>query len=429
MRRQLIIQTIAVTLMVALAFIVPLALLVRIQAADSALATAEREAENVARSMALRAPAELDETDLAGLVSRLGPAYEVSIVYADDRTLGAEVDSGEELSAALLGSASRGAVPGGGAVYLPVIDATGKTSVVRVFVSQSAMSEGVARSWLILGILGSVLIAIAVVVADRLGRTVVRPVTELSRSAKDLGSGDVGARVDPDGPREIHELGVQFNRLAGQIDHLLIAERESAADLSHRLRTPMTALRLDVESLQESEAKERLLDDLSGLERTVDFVIDQARRGAIENLPSQRVDIAAVSDERVAFWLPLAEDQGRKLSRRRSSGSAFVAMTHDEAEVLLDALIANVFAHTDEGVSFEVTVVVREDDVLISVEDNGPGFVDDGVLERGRSESSSGLGLDIARRSSQAAGGDLRVGSSRRLGGAMVAIRLPLTSP
>ena len=72
--------------------------------------------------------------------------------------------------------------------------------------------------------------------------------------------------------------------------------------------------------------------------------------------------------------------------------------------------------------------VVRTDDVLLAIEDGGQGLPDLGVLERGRSHgSSSGLGLDIARRSTEAAGGDFRVGTSRKLGGALIAIRLPLT--
>ncbi|MGD2101557.1 MAG: HAMP domain-containing sensor histidine kinase [Acidimicrobiia bacterium] len=427
MRRQLTLQAAAVTAMVALAFVVPLALLVRDQAADSALAAAERHAENVARSMALRAPLPLDSQDLAGLAPAGGIPYEVSIVSSDLEVVGAPVPNDEDLSAALQGTAARMPVPGGGVVYLPVIGQDGSTSVVRVFVPESEMRAGVARSWLILAVLGLALVLIAVLIADWIGRTIVRPVSELSSSAAKLGSGDLGARVTPEGPAEIRGLGVEFNRLAEQIDRLLLTEREAAADLSHRLRTPLTALRLDAESLQESEGRERVLDDLASLERTVDFVIDQARRGARDALPSERVDLVDVSAGRVAYWRPLAEEQGRDVMAETSGDEAIVAMDRDDAEVMLDALIGNVFAHTPEGTPLGVAVVIRDDDVLIAVEDGGPGFPDESVLERGRSQSSSGLGLDIARRSAVAAGGDLRVGVSRRLGGALVAVRLPLT--
>jgi len=428
MRRQLSLQAAAVTLMVALAFVVPLAILVKDQAADGAFTGAERQAENVARSMALRAPLPLDEADLAGLTTGGGVSHEISIVYPDGTVVGAPVPPGEDISAAQDGTAGRVLVSDGGVVYLPVIGSDGATSVVRVHVPQGEMTAGVGRAWLILAALGAALVLIAVLIADWIGRSIVRPVADLSDSAAKLGAGDLGARVTPDGPAEIHGLGVEFNRLAGQIDQLLLSEREAAADLSHRLRTPMTALRLDVEALEEGEARERVVDDLAALERTVDYVIEQARRGSRTSLPTERVDIAAVSRDRLAFWGPLAEDQGRQVLAATPGASAVVAMDEDEATVMLDALIGNVFAHTPEGAPLGLSLLVRDDDILIAVEDGGPGFPDAGVLERGRSEGSSGLGLDIARRSAVAAGGDLRVGSSKRLGGSLVAIRLPLAS-
>jgi signal transduction histidine kinase len=308
-----------------------------------------------------------------------------------------------------------------------VIGENGETSVVRVFVPDSELGQGVSRSMQILIGLGLALVVIAILIADGIGRTIVRPVAALSQSAAKLGSGDLGARVEPDGPAEIRGLGEEFNRLAGQIDRLLISEREAAADLSHRLRTPLTALRLDAEAVEDGPPRDRLLDDLATLERTVDFVIDQARRGARTGLTTARVDIVAVVEERLAFWRPLAEDQGRKVSLALSVTEAMVAMDGDDAVVMLDALIENVIAHTPEGASLEVTLMAREDDVLIAIEDGGPGLPDDNVFERGRSEgASSGLGLDIARKAALGAGGDMRLGSSRRLGGALVAIRLPL---
>ena len=87
------------------------------------------------------------------------------------------------------------------------------------------------------------------VAADRVARGVVRPVADLAHTAERLGAGDLDARVEPAGPPEIVEVGHTLNRLAGRIVELLAAERELVADLSHRLRTPITALRLDAEAL------------------------------------------------------------------------------------------------------------------------------------------------------------------------------------
>jgi signal transduction histidine kinase len=429
MRKRLILQAAAVTSMVVLAFIVPLAVLVGDFAADRALVGAEREAENVARLMAIRDSASPTVAELEALLPPEDIPYQVSIVTPDGAVVGPDVPDTENLDEARSGRAYRAEVAGGQSIYVPVIGADGATSVIRVFVPTSELRGGVTRSWLTLAGLGVTLVAIAILIADWIGRGIVRPVAELSATAERLGSGDLTARVEPGGPEEIQAVGIEFNRLAAQIDRLLEMEREAAADLSHRLRTPLTALRLDAEGLAQDASTDRLLDDLDALERTVDYVIDQARSGTRSGLPSTRVDIGSIVSDRVGFWRVLAEDQGRDLQSDLSLGPAMVAMGGDEASAMLDALLGNVFAHTPEGAAIAVTSVIRSDDVLLAVEDGGPGLPDIGVLERGRSHgSSSGLGLDIARRSAEAAGGDFRVGTSRRLGGAMIAIRLPLTS-
>lgn len=429
MRKRLILQAAAVTSMVVLAFIVPLAVLVSDFAADRALVGAEREAESIARLMAIQDPSQSGISDLEALLPRGVSAYQVSIVSPDGTVVGSPVPATEDLEEARSGRAYRSVVPDGEAVYVPVIGSDGATSIIRVFVPRSELRAGVSRSWLTLAGLGVALIAIAVLIADWIGRGIVRPVEELSATAERLGSGDLTARVEPDGPEEIQAVGVEFNRLATQIDRLLIMEREAAADLSHRLRTPLTALRLDAEALPRGHVADRLLDDLDDLERTVDFVIDQARSGSKSGLPTARTDIASIVADRVAFWRVLAEDQGRDLHSDLTTDAAVAAIESEDASVMLDALLENVFAHTPEGSPIAITSLVRADDVLLAVEDGGPGLPDIGVLERGRSHgSSSGLGLDIARRAAEAAGGDLRAGTSRRLGGAMIAIRLPLTT-
>ena len=428
MRRRLILQAAAVTSMVVLAFIVPLAVLVGDLAADRALVGAEREAENIARLIAIRDVTSPTVTELDALIPTGDLPYEISIVTPDGAVAGSPVPETENLDEARSGRAFRSVVPGGQSLYIPVISGDGETSVIRVFAPASELRRGVTRSWLTLGALGVTLVGIAILIADWIGRGIVRPVAELSATAERLGSGDLTARVRPGGPEEIQAVGVEFNRLATRIDRLLVTEREAAADLSHRLRTPLTALRLDAEALPADSNAERLLEDLDALEKTVDYVIDQARIGSANAMPTARVDIGSVVADRVAFWRVLAEDQGRDVTAELGTGAAVVALAADDASAMLDALLGNVFAHTPEGAPISITSVVRSDDVLVAVEDGGPGLPDLGVLERGRSHgSSSGLGLDIARRSIESAGGDFRIGTSRRLGGAMIAIRLPLT--
>ena len=145
------------------------------------------------------------------------------------------------------------------------------------------MRAGVTRTWLVLGGLGLVLLLLALLVADRLARSLTRPVTDLAATAHRLSAGDLSARTTPTGPAEVREVGTAVNRLAGRIGELLAAEREAAADLAHRLRTPLTALRLDVEGLPAGD-RERLLADVDAVSRGIDDVISEARRTTREGL-------------------------------------------------------------------------------------------------------------------------------------------------
>ena len=112
------------------------------------------------------------------------------------------------------------------------------------------LDAGVWRAWArARGRWPSTLFVLSLVVADRLARSMTRPITELALTAERLGRGDLAARVEPAGPDEVREVGPALNRLAARISELLTRERESVADLSHRLRTPVTALRLDAEAL------------------------------------------------------------------------------------------------------------------------------------------------------------------------------------
>ncbi len=245
-------MSVAVTAMVVLAFLVPMFILVSDLARDSAISTAERDAELLARVLSVLTV----EQDVESAVSTVGEErisdVNGSIIVPTGQVFGLPTPEAEEedLSLAAAGSSFVAAVEDGAAVYVPVLTPDGSTSVVRVFVSDESMRAGVTKSWLILGLLGIALVAIAAWVADRLGRSLVEPVRELSQTATLLSEGDLSARVQPTGPAEIQEVGLELNRLASQIGRLLQDERETAADLAHRLRTPLTASRLTIDGLE-----------------------------------------------------------------------------------------------------------------------------------------------------------------------------------
>jgi signal transduction histidine kinase len=349
----------------------------------------------------------------------------LTLVLPNGSVVGRAVPTDEDLSGPRDGAAGSQAVTGGVAVYVPVLTSDGEILVVRNFVPDDDLTRNVARSWLTLGGLAIVLVGVAVGVANWLGRSMVKPVEELSSAASKLSEGHLDTRVTPSGPPELASVGAEFNHLAQRVTELLQQERETAADLSHRLRTPLTAARLNAESLPSGAMREQLLDDLAELERTVDHVITEARRPTREE--REPADIAQIVGERATFWQALAEEQAR-------STEVFIATVEplwcqgDEASITaaVDALIGNVFSHTDEGVQYSITLEAIDGEAVFCVQDEGPGFASDDAAARGHSGAgSTGLGLDIARRTAEASGGTFETSSSPS-GGASVTIRLPI---
>lgn len=422
MRRQVALLVMATTSLVLLAFLVPLGLLIRTMAEDRATAQGVQEAQSLAALVAtVRDPAEL-----APLVQLADQRSEraVSVVLPTGRVLGTPLPDGSALLAlASAGRSFTAQAAGGRAVYVPV-DGEGGRAVVRSFVPTELLRRGVARAVTLLVGLGVGLLILGVAVADRLARGTVRQVTALARTTHDLAEGDLTARVEPGGPMEVRKVGEAVNRLGERIGELLAAERESVADLSHRLRTPLTALRLDAGSLRDEDEASRITLGVEALERTVDEVIRSARRPVREGLRA-RCDAVAVVRERAAFWHVLADDQHREFAVVLHATRLDVRLVPEDLAAAIDALLGNVFAHTPEGSAVDVSVAALYDSAVVEVADRGPGLPRT-AMQRGRSGTgSTGLGLDIAQRTAEAAGGRL-VLDERPAGGARVALLLPL---
>jgi signal transduction histidine kinase len=267
----------------------------------------------------------------------------------------------------------------------------------------------VTQAWLILAGLGIILLALGVAVADRLVGTVTRPIGDLARVSHALAAGDLDTRASPAGPPEVREVAAGLNHLAGRIRDLIWQEREQVADLSHRLRTPLTALRLEVEAMGDSEDPEaRLLRQVQTLEQAVTSLIEDARTRS--HTPGS-CDATEVITQRIAFWSILANDQGRAMDSELAAGPLPVGVAAAELTACLDALIGNVFAHTPQGTSFSVRLQPRTGGgALLCVTDTGPGFAHADLVRRGASGGrSTGLGLDIARQAAEASGGALTI--------------------
>ncbi|MFJ8312888.1 MULTISPECIES: sensor histidine kinase [unclassified Streptomyces] len=442
MRWALVRICLTVTVMVVAAFAVPLGAVVQQMARDRAFTNAERQAATIGPALSITT----DRQQLGkALASTQAGAQEWMAVHmprdpaAPDGTgweLGtSRARAGDVETAQAHGQVARAAVPGGWVVLQPTALGTGRMAVVEVFVPTAEVTAGVGTAWLVLAGVAAALVVGSVAVADRLGVRMVRPAERLARAAHELGEGHLETRVPETGPAELRAAAMAFNSMADQVLQLLAAERELAADLSHRLRTPLTVLRLNAASLGQGQAAEQTRAAVEQLEHEVDTIIRTARE---QRPPTQSAgsesggcDLAEVIRERMDFWSALAEDEGREAHLAGVSEPIHLPVSRAELTAALDAMLGNIFRHTPVGTAFAVDVHRGDGMVILLVSDAGEGIPDpDRALLRGNDgaqQGSTGLGLDIVRRLAESTGGDVGIGSSM-LGGAQIRVRLGCAS-
>ncbi|MFI7425355.1 ATP-binding protein [Micromonospora sp. NPDC049836] len=420
MRGRLALLVAAVSVLVLTAFLVPLALLVRTVAADRATVRATADAQSLAPVVGTADP---DTVRLTVEQLTAASGRQVSVYLPDGTVLGTPAPRTPAVALAARGQSLTAESAGGREVVIAVQGRPDGTGVIRTVVPRSELTAGVARAWLVLALLGVLLVLVGLVVADRLAATLVRPIAALSAVSHRLANAELDARVEPAGPAELREVAGALNHLAGRIQVLLREEREQVADLSHRLRTPLTVLRLEAESLRDPADAARVTTAVDGLERAVTGVIRQARWRTGPPGGGTGCDAAAVVGERVAFWSVLAEDTGRTVTLDLAPGPLPVGVAGEELAAAVDAVLGNVFAHTPDGTPFTVRLAPDPAGVVLTVADAGPGLPA-GAVRRGVSRAgSTGLGLDIADRAARAGGGRLELGSGPD-GGALVLLRL-----
>ena len=350
----------------------------------------------------------------------------------------------EEIAAALDGKVSAGIrrseTLGSRLIYVavPVASSGQVDGAVRITYPASELDRRVRRNWTNLGLLaGSILIGVAVA-GWLLARSVTRPVAQLRAATARLAAGDLDARADSTtGPPEVRGLSSDFDDMAARLGELVGAQRAFVADASHQLRTPLTALRLRLESLDEP-ADDRDRDQLDAaieethrLQRLVDALLTLARADTSAT-PIVTVDAAAVARERCLTWSPLAEERSIDL-RYAGSATAPAVAVEGALEQIVDNLVANALEASPDGTTITVDVGAGPTMVTLTVDDQGPGMTDDQLLRAKdrfwRSPDArpggTGLGLAIIEQLARQSGGALHL-SRNGDGGLRAMITLPL---
>jgi signal transduction histidine kinase len=313
---------------------------------------------------------------------------------------------------------------GTGIVYVAIPVASGDDvyGAVRITYSAAQLDGRVRRYWALLAAAAVVTLAVAGGVGILLARWVTRPIADLRDAATRIGDGELDARADEvHGPPEVRELAESFNTTARRLEELVTAQEQFVADASHQLRTPLTALRLRLEMLEDedgadaSEDLEAARNEVQRLSRLVDGLLALARaERATGAVAPPAIDLGPIVEERCNAWRPVSDERGVTLEC--ADGALAARATPDHLGQALDNLLANALEVSPTGSTIALSVVAGPDDTVeVHVTDHGPGLDDEqrthafdrfwrATTTRGEL-GGSGLGLAIVQKLVTADGG------------------------
>lgn len=286
---------------------------------------------------------------------------------------------------------------------------------VTVEESRSSVTREVGRTLLIIGGVALLAVIAAVLLAVRQANRLGSPLTDLAETAERLGSGDPRPRHKRYGVPELDRVADVLDSSAERIARMLTAERRLAADASHQLRTPLTALSMRLEEITVAEDLETVKEEASIALAQVERLTDVVER-LLTNSRDPRTGSAVVFDldevvkQQLEEWRPAYRSVGRAIVCSGRQGMRAVGTPGAVAQVLA-ALIENSLMHG--GGTVAVRTRVTGNQAVVEVTDEGPGVPADlgaRIFERTISgRNSTGIGLAVARDLAEADGGRLEL--------------------
>ncbi|MCW8376920.1 HAMP domain-containing sensor histidine kinase [Streptomyces justiciae] len=421
MNRQLIRSYILLVAVAILLFTVPVAFTLTKQLRDDTELSVEREATTMALLLASG-----DEASCRAL-TKMAQAYadethdEVQVTATDSCTPGVPAPDRDARLAGVLRTGEPNTdwgsdfIWGRNLVITVPAEADGKVvGAVRIVYSTSGLTH---RLWTIWGFRAGLAVAVlgvAALIGTVVSRRITAPLRELNAMASKFSDGDLTARSPVTGPPETQTLARTLNQGAERLDTLVASQRIFVADASHQLRTPLTALRLSLDNIADGVDDEFVREDVEQataevvrMSRLVNGLLVLARAEAKVTAAEPLVlrDIVA---ERLAVWRPAADERGVTIALGGSTadGRLLVLASPGHLDQVLDNVLSNALEVSPDGGTITVSYEVRGDEILLSVQDQGPGMSD---AEKSRAfdrfwrgqgltgRSGSGLGLAVVK--------------------------------
>jgi two-component system OmpR family sensor kinase len=318
---------------------------------------------------------------------------------------------------------------------VPVTNNGHVVGAVRVTQSLSAVHAKIRRGVLALVAIGGFALVVGLALAWFLAGSLSRPLRNLAATARRVEGGDLSARAEAAGAKEQREVSAAFNDMAERLGAVLDAQREFVANASHQLRTPLTGLRLRLESARgkagadasrELEAAEQEVERMASL---LTSLLTLARDGD-KPASGDAVSLARAAERAHERWAPTAAQDGRELELV-GSGEATITASEEDLAILLDNLIENALRHSPS----RIVVDWGRDGggAWLAVLDEGSGLVpgeETRLFERfargraGGGSSGTGLGLAIVQTLARRWRGTVSL-ANRLEGGMRAEVRFP----
>lgn len=305
--------------------------------------------------------------------------------------------------------------------------AQGEWLIARVLVpsgEQRVIASLVSQTLLIYALLVG---AIAIIV-----RRITRPLARLTgRTERFAATRDAASQIEPEGPDDVRELILAHNAMERSIVTLLDEKDVMLGAIGHDLKTPLAALRVRIESVEDADERGRMAATIDGIARTLDDILSLARAGRVRE-SAEVTDLSALIAELVEEY----EDLGQPVTITQTSRIA-IPVRATWLRSAIRNLIDNALRY---GSAARISLGRQADDAAITVEDDGPGIPEAdmarmlepftrGEPSRNSSTGGAGLGLALAKAIAEQHGGRLVLSNRRGTDGILTGLRAEIHLP
>jgi signal transduction histidine kinase len=268
-------------------------------------------------------------------------------------------------------------------------------------------------------------IIVASAASAYIARRVARPLSALAQAASVAAHGGTAPSVPEEGPDDVRNAAIAFNAMTDRVTRTLQSQRQLLSAVGHDLRTPLTAMRINLEFVEDRDLRERLSANLDELQALTESVLSAARGAGGE--AKRSIDLSALVESLCADL----DDLGEPVTWQ-GHGSAPLACRPDEIRRAVRNLVENAVAY---GGRAQVQIIECQSAYEVLVDDDGPGISEEDKgrvfepfvrLESSRNADTggTGLGLTLVRAIAQGHGGAVEL-ENRPEGGLRAKLRLP----